>query len=688
NDGFDEVESAIDAVTETIDATIDGIPIPAMKEKLKNALDQILGLLNNFKNNVNEALQEVKTFIAKVEKFELRNEAEPFFDLLKDIKKVLEKINLSILPENVRDLVKKGTVALKEIDLDPVEKELLEVFDKANPTHIINEIINGYREAIDGIREFEPDKLIAPLSKAFEEMQEKLTAFDPGNVLTPVIAGVEDLKKELQSISPAALAASLAEPFEVVNAAIDEVAPSKLLAPAVDIFDDLLALFEKLDITPYIDELKEQFAQWLEQGMKGMQGMADGFSGTDSMKSYLDNLSNGSTGDEYGYMPGDILRPVEELYNKIMELLDRIPQEQLLAGFANVKSQLGDALASIIPANVLDQIDHKIQDRCKTFDFTKSIDIVGDLYNCYSQLVLAFDSIDPATIPTASVAQYAEMRDLMIEINPEQTLAPIRVGLRSLQQNAVSFLNGFDLGNVAAAFAPVQKRVGALLPSFLNGELSISAIKAELQELNPGRLADAVNAEFEQVIVKFNNFGDVLKEMIPGMVASLNTGTSAMLPDVLKEAFHAVYLPVKSKLEALSPEPIIATLETEIYTPIRETINSLSPEAIVADLGLEESFAQITSIFDSTISSLETLQTAISETWKTLLGKVAEMNPAFITALTEDAVDEIEAVLDDVDFAAVLTLVKNTFVSIRKDLEHLLDDAEVAIEDMVEAIPG
>src|SRR5207249_3641064 len=104
-------------------------------------------------------------------------------------------------------------------------------------------------------------------------------------------------------------------------------------------------------------------------------------------------------------------------------------------------------------------------------------------------------------------------------------------------------------------------RLSDLVPDFLRRPVTAESLQAYFDEVNPKHLADAVNAEFETLVLKLAKFADAIATELPKVGDSLKSTAAHALDGILRDAFNAVFVPLKTQLEALDPAGIEADLD-------------------------------------------------------------------------------------------------------------------------------
>jgi phage shock protein A len=730
----DQVGSLLNEAIAKVNGVLDGIPLDTFRDQILAAIAAIQDLLHRFQPQLSAAVQQINGLRDQIDKINLRQAAAPAFELMESVEEQLAKIKLSALSEVEASAFRVSASVLLEIDLSPVKQELNHALDQLNPSPLLDSIGQGYQGLLDKIGQYSPEALLTPLEAPFKQMQQALTQLDPAQLLTPLIQELQDLKQDLLGLDLEQVITPLLQPLNEVGQALDAIAPTKLLAPIVAGFESLTGLLDRLDIQPFMQELEGSLSDWIGRAIAALQTTSDSFRNLDWLKPYLEGLDPNSS--QLSNLPGMVLKPLETLFNKIIGLLDLVPAAQLLAAFQQLQAQFVNALDALDPNRITTNLGQRLQDTLAQFGLGHQNSLIANLNNAYSDLLLAFDAIDPIQVKAELQTNYNTTAELVIAINPDPVLNPVRASLQSLNQQITEFQTAIDVSTLAPNFASVQTKVSSLIPDFLHAELSLDTLKAQLQTLNPSQLAAQANQEFGQLLAKVNQFGSVLAAELPKFKDTLKTGTGTFLPAIvetlfdyvyaplrdnqplttmlerlhphplvttllealrtsataffpalLQDAFQAVFAPLKAQLAALNPAPLIAELETVAFQPLRTALNSLDPRSILADLNLSEQLAAWGNTLEGIINSLKQLKGTIAGNWKQILAVVDTINPATLKKPLHDAFAQIQSALKEVDIGGILAALRRSIARIRSDLDKILDEAEQALNKMLNAVP-
>ena len=688
--GGEQVETAIAEVGSAIETAVAEIPFQALQEKIESLLERVNSLIAEFGPILDDALSRVANTIGQLEEVDFGVVAEPILEAIRSLKSTLESINENQLSEAELSAFRVGASVLSTIDISPVNQFILEKFDGLHPSDLVNVLMDQYRTLTDKLADYNPAHLLAPLEEPFEQVFGSLSQFDPGKLLDRVLEPIERLTQllgNLEGLLSQAIA-PLVGFFDSLKQALDDLAPSKLLAPLAELFGRIMELFEKLDIAPFLNELEGLYGQWMQQALEELQQVGNVFTDAGNIKSYLDPETPDPDGDSLGFMPGDILRPVEDVYNKILAALERIPEATLVNAFEQLKGKFVQALAAISPLNLSAQISLSLQEQLARFDFTQQFDRIAGLYSAYSNLALAFDGIDPVQVPVPLQESYRQMAEIVPSLNPELTLAPLRSAFQTLNRATLAIAAGLDVSQLASAFVPVSEKLEALVPAFLKEELDLTHIQTALQALNPGRLADEVNGVYEQFALKTARFGDVFVAELPPIIERLSASTTGFLPTVFEQAFNEIYTPLKTQLAALNPADIVADLEEATYTPLLAALDSIHPNLLLANLNLDSKVQASIDTIDGITTSLKQLQATVSQQWTEILANIDQLNPIRLLEDTLNAAFEEIQLATTLDPQDIIDRLDRLMAIIREDLERALNDIDTALAEMLAAVPS
>lgn len=683
-----DVQQAMGDIAAAVEAAAGGISLVELRDQGLAVLGGLESSLGQFQATIEGGLAELESLLGQLGEVDLRSAAQVAFDLMDTITEALRSIDLTLLPDAAVQEVKTTlTSALGDIDLSPVRATLDEALDAA-PFELLDEL-TARMEALAGeLESFSPGGLLEPLVAPFDEVVGTLVQLDPARLLDPVIDELQSLQTAA-GLSPVALLQPLDAPLASAREALEALDPTTLLQPLDEPYGALLELLEKLDIRPFLEELDGLFLEWLQEGLGSLQQLGDAFGGAAGVKALADGSAGTGTGpDPIGFMPGDVLRPVQDLYEKVVGLVDGLPADTLLAAFEEVRSRLVGALDLVSPAGLAAGIDGRLREARAGFDFVSDFALVEELFARYSALRISFDAMDEVSVPAGAQASFELSASLVVELDPEPLLAPVRAALLDLRAAAASLTGALDVGPLAASFGPVAAGLQRLVPDFLREPLTADGIRAQLDELNPGRLADEVNAEFELLLRASTAFGETLVAELPQLAQALAEGATRGLPAVLGEAFETLYGPLREQVEALNPATLAAELETAVYAPIRASLDSLSLAGILEDAGLTAKLAEVTGTLEGVVAELGELRHSLASAWQTAQDNVLAVSPQTVRAELDGAFTAAAGLIASIDLRGIADELREAFSHLADEVDEVLADVIEALQAMVDAIPA
>jgi hypothetical protein len=700
--GLDGAATAVGAVTSAAAEVEDGLQTLATAVQsaagavdLQGFHDQALALVQELSTGVGDfvgtagaGVGKLHDLVGELESVDLQGATAGAVDAIGRITATLDSIDVALLPDALLSELKAGlTSLLDSISLEPVHETLTQVIE-AVPFDELDQFTAAFEDILQELEGFSPSALIEPLVAPFDGIVGKLNELHPGELLDPVIAGLEEARTALDALSPAQLLAPLDAPLAQVRTALESVAPERLLAPLHPPFAELMGLVEKLNATELLDELDTLMFGWMEQGLSGLSGLGGSLSGATSTHAILDAISGtGPGGAEFGFRPGDVLRPVQELYEKIVSLLDAVPEATLIAAFEHLRAELVETLDALSPGNLHAHLHQHVEGVVGAFDLAGNAELLGDMLPRYAQLTVAVGAIDPAAAGGAE-GQHHQLVTLTAAVDPEVVIGPLRPALRTVRSSGFALATSLELGGVAGNYRTVARRLSDVLPEFLREPLTIESLRAHLDALNPKHLADEVNAEFEALALKLARFAEVFVAELPKVTDTLKGRAEHVLDGLLRGAFAAVYDPLKAQLQTLDPAGLEADLNHEVYDPIRAALAKLSLAGVVGDSALTAKLDGARTTLAGAIASLRSLQTSLAGGYEAAVHDVLLVSPQTLSADLQTAYAPVAEALASLDLTGLSGELHAQFLRIGEEAADVLQQVLEALKAMVAAIPS
>ncbi|MBR0674075.1 hypothetical protein [Neoroseomonas soli] len=228
------IESAVSAVgeaTETFD--------PArLIEPLRNALDQLAGLLNDPQIQdafaaVGEALEAAANAL---DNLDLAVAADAAITNIGAIEAKINEIDPATIPEDAKPLIAQGVEAVVSIDFtasvgDPLITAL-ETALEAGPQALLSVVESGIDDLRAELDHFKPSEAIgAQIGAPFAELAATLRSFSPSALLQRVQDALDDIAAQAGVLDIGAVLDPLREAHAALAGLLDRVSPQALLAP-------------------------------------------------------------------------------------------------------------------------------------------------------------------------------------------------------------------------------------------------------------------------------------------------------------------------------------------------------------------------------------------------------------------------------------------------------------------------
>jgi methyl-accepting chemotaxis protein len=672
-----EVEGALDDLANEVTSAASSVDLQAFHDEAVNLIDEVAQAIDGLVEDADEALQELRGLIGQLGDIDLSVAASAATDLIGRITDTLSGIDTSSVPDALLSELKSALQGLLgQISLQPVHDAIDQAL-QAGPVELLDEFTKAVDDVLKQVEDFSPAGLLEPLQAPFDEIVRSLNDLHPGHLLDPVVSALNDAKTALDGFSPATLLAPLDAPLNEAKQAVMQLAPEQLLQPLHQPFADLMALVDKLDGKAAVDALEDELGGLFEQGIGGLQGLGDAFSGAGGTKSFVDDAAAGALPEGFGLRPGDVLLPVSELYQKLVGLLDQVPIATLVAAFEQLRETLVGTLDALDPANLRAHVHGLVEQALEPLAVPDTI-FAGHL-----QLVLAVDAIDPAK----AAGDHAQLLSLTLEADPRAALAPAFDQLHALRGDALSLAGSLEVGTLGS-FGVVQQRLEALIPDFLRRPVTAESLHAALDALDPKHIADEVNQEFDLLLEKLLKFAGVLAEELPKVVGDWTGKIQHGLDGLIRDAFDAVHAPLKAQLENLDPAKLEADLDHEVFEPIRTALDSLSLESILNDAGLTAKYDQAKTALAGVIDSLQNLKSSLDSAFDTAVDGLLAISPRSLEPDLQQAYAPIAQSLAGLSLDGIADDLKAQFQRIGDQAADVLQAVLEALQAMVAAIPS
>ena len=216
-----EVGDAVRSLATQIQSSLKALSLEDFGRLIEDVIERLSSLLTAFKSTLGPAIQELNRFREELEAINLRQSAEPAFDVIKTVTDILENLNLSLVAGGAAAALRPKLDALADIDLSPIRETLTQKLNDALPRDAFTRSRRRYQALSARMADHDPGELLDALQPPFEQLRNALHQFDPAAVLEPVFPPLEATKTTLENVSPTRLLAPLAQSFDGVIHAMD-----------------------------------------------------------------------------------------------------------------------------------------------------------------------------------------------------------------------------------------------------------------------------------------------------------------------------------------------------------------------------------------------------------------------------------------------------------------------------------
>jgi hypothetical protein len=683
-----DVQGALQDVASAVQAAAAAVSLEGFAQTANDLVAELSGSVTSFVQQAGAAVESLHGLVAELGEIDLEQAAAGAVDAIGRVTTTLSSIDITPLPDAAVAEVKDALNGLLgSISLEPVQATLSGAIDGV-PFDALDALEGAVADALKTLEQFSPSGLLEPLVAPFAQISAKLTALHPAALLAPVIDELQSASTALDGLDPLKLLAPLDAPLAHVREGLEAFAPEKLLAPLHAPFAELMAFVDKLDVTPFLDKIDTLASELVEQALGGLSGLTKPLEASGSAGGLASALGAGAPiGGDFGLRPGDVLKPVQELYEKVTGLITQIPAETVVGAFEQIRSALVQTLDALSPGNLPAHVHAHVETLIAGFDVGARSDLLGDLLPSYGRLALSVDAIDPAAVGGAS-AEHAQLLTLTASVDPEAMLRPLRQTFNSVRHASVQVAGSLDVGPLTAHYATVATRLSALLPEFLRQPVTMQALLAHLDEANPKHIAEAVNAEFDALLAKIVRFAETFTTKLPALAGSLGGHMEHALSQMLRGAFAAVYEPLRAQLQSLDPAGLEQELEVEIFAPIRATLDSLSLAGIAGDAELTAKLAGARSALQGVLDGLRNVQTSVGGAFDGAVAGVLAVSPVTLQANLQTAYAPIAAGLASLDLGGISGKLHAEFERLGDQAPTVLQEVLDALKALIAAIPG
>jgi hypothetical protein len=623
---------------------VEGLDVPELLAALKDKVDEIVKALTpiDFKQLV-----------------------DPVVDGLNESADKIKGIDTSKLNALLKEALGAALDLIVGIDFtatiaDPLHEEMAKA--KKVPDEIVGELQEKYEQALSVLDGLRPSELLKALFAAFDTIEAAVSGLDAATLLAPLDAlHQQHLHQPVAELKPEALLKPLQDAFDDLTAAVGQLKGAVILKPVQDGLDQLKAKVAALDLTGPIDDLRGLLAKLVDQlqALEPSKLIAPVVDDLTKLEAKLDD-----------FKPSVVFEPVVALAGPLLELVEHFEAEAVTKLHDLFQAPLA-ALERLRPEKLQAELQGAIQ---AVIDAIESLKLPAR-YQALRSTHLQIKA-------TASAAGGSLRADLVLLVDVEVELKGFLTAHDLLIQALTTIKNALTLDPLKAAYDTLEQRLLDLLPPYAKAVLDPAAFKTLMEMASPLRFLDELDARFEAIKQK-------LIPISPQEIAAeLDAAHAEVMQQVANLGLDDRLVQIKGMIEQI--QGIVTNLRIDFVADeldralgdVRAVVAGLDPAQIAPDLdGLH---ADVLGVVDQAKPSL--ILHDLDEPLDALKAVVGAVDPREqLGKPLDEAWKAVDAQLQQVDLAEVLTPVGARLDELEKDFDTQLKRAETAFDDMLKA---
>jgi hypothetical protein len=640
---FGPVRTAIAQGIAEIANAVSGFDPSAIVDALKDAIQKLADVLDapEVKNAIAAIRQAIEAAADQIGALSFSPVTGSVIVEIDAVTELLKKLDPSKLGMPAK-LALTGAVALLPDDLSPVtspvEAEFATLVD-VGPKPLLTQVQAQPQKLLDQVRRFSPDQLIGDeLSKPLADLIRELEKFRPSTLLEPVNDALAQLKQEIaRRADPSQAFAPLEAAFDSVLQRLDALDPSRLVQPldaelraAIDDAvtalpaDELVAALDAILVpVQHVRDMVVAARTAIEGLQARFAGLADGES---QIRAWYQPVL-----DKVGAI--DDVSTLQPAFDAVTAMLERLKATPLSNAINASAASLMDTLTDLAPDARLATLSRSY--RGIRGEAVAALPASADKAAIQALLVRFSPAQASFARPFEGLARWrgALRRDL-------DALAPLLAHWDArFQSSPHGVFAGFARSNVTAADVralmsdalerEVIRPLGALV-----GAVHGITVAAEPVVGNIGSLAGALQAKIDELVTGPGAIGGV-RDSLAALIARLRAINLQFLIDEL----HDVFASVKSKLQAIGPAAVRASVKSAFDGALNALdVSHLLPAAELA--AIDQSYEQIL----ATLRALDPKKIVVQAVQPEFEAKVVPLAAAFdITVVAKASIERLDA---------------------------------------------
>jgi hypothetical protein len=704
---FTEVETF---VTETFNAELQGtvrtslaqllseirsLPVADLINELTRILDELNRLIAEFKAALSGYMNEFRAFVAQLDQLSFKPLSDEVIREIEDLKARLAAMNPAALSDVEKLAIKAALVVLEELDLDAQVISLLnQGFGEAQAQvkGLLGDLTGLLNRLRDQVKNVNPRTLLKPIHDLLGQGAAQVNRLNANLLMNPLYGLLDQQVARLRTLSPGQLLDPLQAPYDQMMQVVNRLDPNQWVTPLHDLYDYIDRLISYVDITPLMDRLETQrqqlFAKAREALLTGLDAVnlpapLDQF--WQAIRTVLGGFTEAIFGDPETELQrltvevrsqfnlSSLFTPLDTVFDRLIGLLDKVPQAPLVETLNAIREGIGIALHSLDPT-VVHQRLRQGQQLLESFNPTGRFSTTLQLPQVKAQFTLQV-----ANAPAEQATVIANLSTQLTTLTRQFDLARAGSPLARLAQRHQQLMdtlrrkiNGLNFDQVKPAYARLRDSLDQRLPSFLRQPtpLTYADVVAGLASLRPSALTQRLDQAVDRFLRQLAPLEAALEPAVNGFFAGLRDTLMLINPLTLKDAVEDIYATVRAKVRILDPTALAEAIRTNALEPLLAPLEAINPAQL--KLRLDDLFSALVNTVTQGIKTLlDDIARTVDEQLRDIRAAVLELIERVGGSITT-ATQTLQAIIAEVE--------QLVFVELLERLNRVIDNLGVSFD--------
>ncbi len=587
------VLTAAVAVLEAVDFQV------AISDALVERYDDVAGLTAGPLATVTERLDEL---FAAVTVFDPETLITPLSELYSQIAEPIDSFQATTLIEPLETLLAQAKAACDLLSpeqlrapLAALYTPLVEALAALSPADLLQPVSDGFSQFEDSLRKVDLRALFTELETLLEDLlaaarSQLVDHVQDLGLPPPITDFLLALTPVLDLMSPAFFSDPVNKLIEVLDAALDGFKPGDLFAPLQALYDRLLALVDQLAeevLTGAFEQVRETLVDAVERvdpavldgavagrldEIRASCAALDPGGLASALQAPYQTLAGGFDDVDPATVPPELEEIYEQLRERVVAADPAPALDALQTGFDAVKTRL-DELAGVELAEMASDFA-VFHDRIEALipDFLRQ-PVTAE------SLTAGLEALRPDAVGAEIDAAFGDFRAQITALRP-QWVAELE-GFAGDHQDALDLLSLQALGErFQTCYEAILDQLTALDPALVIAEIqgTFDTVEAQVAELDPVFLVDALNVAFGQLKDKLDDLGlETLETRLDQTLADVQAKVALLDPvGILRDAgLLETFEELQAALSVVSAATVLAALDEALQALRAELVTEL-----------------------------------------------------------------------------------------------------------------